>query len=81
MTQQQWLEVAVGDVVIDMKCGQAERTVLRVSRISGRRGQKGKTRTMVEVKSLKSRDALVLLMSTEDLNGGRFILHSKAPAP
>lgn len=74
MTAEQWLALEVGDVVIDLKCGGAERKVLAVKRVSGSRGQRrGQTRTTITVMNLKTPGTKTHIFSTEDSpRGTRF---------
>lgn len=66
MTDDQWLELQVGDLIRDHVCGGAIRTVQSVSRVSGKRGQRGKTRTSIRVNNLKEYGRTTILFSTED---------------
>lgn len=66
MTAEEWLAVDVGTVIRDHHCGGAIRIVQSVSRVSGRRGQRGKTRTMATVNNLKSVGSYTYIISTED---------------
>ncbi len=68
MTSQEWLELKVGDVIIDHLCGSIRRTVLSLSRVSGRQGQKaGKARTTIAVPNVKTRGRETLLVSSADV--------------
>lgn len=66
MTDTEWLELRVGSVIRDHACGGAIRTVQSVSRVSGKRGQRGKTRTSIRVNNLKEYGRTTILFSTED---------------
>ena len=71
MTKEEWLKLEVGDLVVDTQAhGSPTREVLRVSRVSGCRGQGGNTRTTISVPSLKSAGKTVLLDSNMDVGGG-----------
>lgn len=74
MTKEQWLALEVGDVIRDRLCGNARREVLSISRVSGRPGQRGKTRTSITVANLKSPGRTTVLFSTDDANGERFVM-------
>lgn len=79
MTREEWLEVRVGDEVVDRKLkGAPRRKVLEVQRVTPDRGGSKHPRTTLVVPSLKSRGAVVILWSTEDTlgdgHGGRFEL-------
>ena len=69
MTDAQWLELQVGDMIIDHACGGAIRHVLDVKRVSGQRGQRGKTRTSITVNNLKERGRKTVIFSAEDRDG------------
>ncbi len=77
MTQQEWIELEIGDVIVDLKCGGAKRRVFSVSRVSGKKGQRGNTRVMIHVPNLKSTGSLTILCNAEDIGGKRFRLFSK----
>lgn len=74
MTVEQWHALKVGDVIIDNKCGGAPRVVLTLNRVSGKRGQRGKTRTTITVPNLKSSGRTTHIVNAEDEDGARFEL-------
>lgn len=74
MIRDEWLRVRVGDVLIDHISGDARREVLSVERYSGKRGQRGNTRTQVTLARLHGHGRPVLVCSTDDLRGRRFSL-------
>lgn len=79
MTREEWLEVQVGDVLIDHMSGDSPREVLSVRRVTGRRGQpRGATRTVVTLANLRSPLARpVSVASSDDLRGTRFSLERR----
>jgi hypothetical protein len=74
MTADEWLILKVGDVLIDAKCQHARREVLTVSRVSGKPGQRGKTRTTITVQNLHSAGRTTIVVNCEDVGGERFAL-------
>lgn len=66
MTEIDWLNVEVGDVLVDPHTG-VRREVLEVRRHAGKRGQRGKARTSVRVPNLKSKrwSSTTFIMSTD----------------
>lgn len=66
MTHEEWDKLQIGDVLIDHKCRDARRVVMAISRVSGKPGQRGLTRTCIRVDSLKSRGATTVIFSTDD---------------
>lgn len=78
MTHEQWLALKVGDVIIDHKCRDARRTVLTITRVSGKPGQRGNTRTCIRVDNIKSPGQRTVIFSTDDSpNYSRFSLEVK----
>jgi hypothetical protein len=79
MTKDEWLTVEVGDVLIEAASG-GRREALSVSRVSGKRGQGGKTRTTVTVPSMRGVGRTTLLINTEDIGGVRWRLERASAA-
>ncbi len=79
MTKDQWLALQPGDVITDADASNAPRTVLTVERFSGKRGQRGNTRTCFTVARLHG-GRPVSLSSNDDVRGERFALVPHAAA-
>lgn len=75
MTTAEWLVVKVGDFVVDRGCASLpHREVLAVKRVSGKLGQRGKTRTTIHVPRRHGKGPPVIICNTEDRSGARFVL-------
>lgn len=83
MTREQWLSLKVGDIIIDRKCSDGERTVLAVKRMTLKRGRgAGRTRTSIAVNNIKSRGRglRTYFWDSDDIGGGqRFGLRGASP--
>lgn len=79
MTIAQWNDLKVGDVILDKHHRGARRKILHVSRVSGKPGQRGLTRTALRTSSLKSAKGYTIIFETENTGPDRFDLARRTP--
>lgn len=70
MTVEEWNGLKVGDVLIDHKQRDAIRTIVEITRHSGKPTQRGLTRTVLSTTNLKSKDATAYTLIFESENTG-----------
>lgn len=80
MTLAQWRNLKVGDLLIDRSHRDAKRRVLAISHVSGKKEQRGLTRTCLTLTNLKQPGGKTVIFESDNTGPARFDLASPAGA-